>query len=539
MKRQFNWKNIINILICLLAGGVLPFAFAPLHYFWIAPLSIAILLIVWLDTISVMRAAIYGLCFGIGMFGVGTSWVYISIHRFGNTSIPLAIIFTSLFVITLALFPALQGYCFIRFYRRNNILTKALIIFPSSWVLCEWLRSWIFTGFPWLLLGYSQVNSPLRGYAAVFGVYGVTLLTALSAGLLVVIIKNVKKSWHSLATSQKLEARCPGNRPQGRLFGISKQVFGNLPRFFKKQHSLTFCAFFLLMLWFVGSMLATIKWTQPQGNAIEVSIIQGNISQELKWLPEQLMPTLQRYRNLTLQHLHSDIIVWPEAAIPLSLNVAQPYINQLAKLAKKQHAALIFGIPVQHINGAKYYNAAIAVGEGNGIYYKRRLVPFGEYVPFERYLRGMFNFFNLPMSEFIAGSAKQKPLTAANSKIAPYICYEVAYTNLVRQNLPQVQLLMTISNDAWFGDSLAAAQHLQIAQMRCLETGRYMLFSTNNGITAIINPQGKIVKQLPKFQTAVLTGKVYAMRLLTPYIHIGSWPIVWLCLGLMVVFAII
>jgi apolipoprotein N-acyltransferase len=499
MKQQFNWKNIIIILICLLAGGVLPFAFAPLQYFWIAPLSIAILLIVWLDTISAIRAAIYGLCFGLGMFGVGTSWVYISIHRFGNTSIPLAIIFTSLFVITLALFPALQGYCLIRFYRRDNILTKALIIFPSSWVLCEWLRSWIFTGFPWLLLGYSQVNSPLRGYAAVFGVYGVTLLTTLSAGLLVVIIKNFKKSWHSLI----------------------------------------FCAISLLIIWFVGSLLVTIKWTQPQGNAIEVSIIQGNISQELKWLPEQLMPTLQRYRNLTLQHLHSDIIVWPEAAIPLSLKAAQPYINQLAKLAKKQHATLIFGIPVQHINGAKYYNAAIAVGEGNGMYYKRRLVPFGEYVPFERYLRGMFNFFNLPMSEFIAGSAKQKPLTAANSKIAPYICYEVAYTNLVRQNLPQVQLLMTISNDAWFGDSLAAAQHLQIAQMRCLETGRYMLFSTNNGITAIINPQGKIIKQLPKFQTAVLSGKVYAMRLLTPYIHIGSWPIVWLCLGLMVVFAFI
>jgi len=224
---------------------------------------------------------------------------------------------------------------------------------------------------------------------------------------------------------------------------------------------------------------------------------------------------MQHYQNLTKPYWQSDLILWPEAAIPLPLPYAQNFVNQLSITAKKHHASLILGIPVR-IN-SQYYNAAIAIGTGSGKYYKQRLVPFGEYVPFEKVLRGLFTFFDLPMSEFVAGAKNQNLLRANGVLVAPYICYEVAYDNLVRQDLPRAQLLITISDDAWFGKSIAAAQHLQIGQMRCLETGRYMLFSTNNGITAIINPFGKIIARLPRFKTDVLSGKVYAMQKATPF----------------------
>ncbi|MGD9153078.1 MAG: apolipoprotein N-acyltransferase [Gammaproteobacteria bacterium] len=467
-------KHITN-LVSLIAGGILPLAFAPWHYFWLAPLTTAILLYIWLKS-TPWHAALNGWLFGIGLFGVGASWVYISMHRFGGASILLSTILTALFIITLALFFAAQGYCMMRFAPK-----KFVISFPIFWVLFEWLRSHLFTGFPWLLLGYSQTNSPLRGYAPIIGVYGISFLVALSAALIIMSFRGL------IAESRNF------------------------------KHSFL-CFIILILIWIIGGLLTPINWAKPIGKPITVSIVQGNIPQQLKWLPNQIAPTIQHYKNLTQPYWDSDIILWPEAAIPLPLPYAQTFVNQLSITAKKHHASLILGIPIQ-IN-SQYYNAAIALGAGSGKYYKQRLVPFGEYVPFENILRGLFTFFDLPMSEFIKGPKKQDLLRAGNVLIAPYICYEAAYAHLVHRNLPKAQLLITISNDAWFGKSIAAAQHLQIGQMRCLETGRYMLFSTNNGITAIINPQGKIVKRLPRFQTSVLTGKVYAMQ--------GTTPCMWL-----------
>lgn len=454
-------------LISLIAGSLLPLAFAPWHYFWLAPIATAILLYIWLKS-TPWRAALNGWLFGIGMFGVGTSWVYISIHRFGGASILLSSMLTALFIITLALFIAICGYCMTRFAPKKFILS-----FPVFWILFEWLRSHLFTGFPWLLLGYSQTNSLLRGYAPIIGVYGISLLVALSAALIAAIFKRRKK-----------------------IFPI----------------------IILILIWAVGELLVPINWTKPTGKPITVSIVQGNIPQQLKWSPDQIAPTIQHYKSLTQPYWNNDIIIWPEAAIPLPLPYAQTFVNQISAAAKKHHASLILGIPIQ-IN-SQYYNAAISLGAGSGKYYKQRLVPFGEYVPFESILRGLFTFFDLPMSEFVKGPTKQDLLHAGNVLIAPYICYEVAYAHLVHRDLPKAQLLITISNDAWFGKSIAAAQHLQIGQMRCLETGRYMLFGTNNGITAIINPQGKIVKRLPRFKSLVLTGKVYAMQ--------GETPCMWL-----------
>jgi apolipoprotein N-acyltransferase len=329
----------------------------------------------------------------------------------------------------------------------------------------------------------------LRGYAAIIGVYGVTFFVALSAALIVATIIQMKKRNYFVWVGYLVV---------------------------------------LILIWVIGGELSTIQWTQPTSKAIKVSIIQGNIPQQIKWSPDQIIPTIQRYINLTKPYWQSKIILWPEAAIPLPLPNAQNIINQLAARAKKHHTSLILGIPIR-VN-SQYYNAAIAIGAGSGKYYKQRLVPFGEYVPFENILRGLFAFFDLPMSDFVAGPKNQAPLLANNVPVAPYICYEVAYDSLVRQDLPQAQILITISDDAWFGQSIAAEQHLQIGQMRCLETGRYMLFSTNNGVTAIINPQGKIVQRIARFKPGVLTNKIYPMKNATPYVIAGSWPIILGCL---------
>ena len=493
MKKHSVIKQLSTNSLSLIAGGILPFAFAPFYWFWLAPLPIAGLLALWLKA-NPKQAALRGWLFGLGMFGVGTSWVYISIHQFGGTSIPLALLFTALLIVVLALFPATQGYLLTRFFP-NNKLSKLLLAFPASWVLFEWIRAWFLTGFPWLYLGYSQTNSPLRGYATIFGAYGASFAVALTAALIIAII-------------------------------------------IRKGKTRLYCFIGLILLWLLGGTLSTIHWTKPINKPISISIIQGNIPQQLKWSPEQVAPTMESYKKLTEKNWNSDLIIWPEAAIPLLAQYAQDYLNELDTKAKQHKASIILGVPAQP-NNQKVYNAAIVLGDGQGTYYKQHLVPFGEYLPFEHWLRGLINFFNLPMSNFSSGPKNQLLLIAKKIKIAPYICYEVAYAELVRRDLPQAQLLITMSNDAWFGNSFAAEQHVQIGQMRSIETGRYMLFATNNGITAIISPDGKLIKTLPRFKTAVLTDNVYAMTGATPWIALGSWVVILGCLMLLIILMII
>jgi apolipoprotein N-acyltransferase len=473
-------NSLFANLVCLLAGALLILAFAPFGWFFIAPLALAVLFFFWLD-VSPKQAFMRGFMFGFGMFGFGVSWVYISIHRFGNANVALAALITILFVIVLALFPAIQGYLTTKFLPKKHFM-KLLMIFPVGWVLFEWIRDWLFTGFPWLFLGYSQTNSPLRGYAPILGCYGVSFLVVFSTGLLVIIVKFVIPAKAGIA--QKLIPVCAGIT--------------------------------LIIIWLAGGMLAQIQWTKPIGKPIKVSLIQGNIPQQLKWNPDEIWPTIKRYQQLTTQSLTSDLIIWPEAAIPMALTYPDDYLTSLAQMAKQHNTSIILGVPLQ--DNGKYYNAAIALGNGQGIYYKRHLVPFGEYLPLEAITDKILNLFNIPISDLHPGPQKQNLLKVNNIYIAPFVCYEMAYSALVRSDLPKAQILITISNDAWFGKSIASAQHLQIGQMRALESGRYMLFSTNNGITAIINPNGKIIKSLPRDKTAVLTGMVQPMSGRTPYL---------------------
>ncbi len=488
--KSLNYRDLIS----LLAGGLLAFAFAPFNIYPLAVICPAILLIVWRDC-SLKQAFWRGFIFGIGFFGIAASWIFVSIHEFGNTSAPLAVFITSLFVFFLSLYPAVQGYVLTRFFPCDNF-SKFCLAFPSSWVLLEWIRGWFLSGFPWLFLGASQVASPLSGLAPVIGEYGISFVVVFCSGLL---------------------------------------VYGFYALFTPKKWRAALCFLAIILIWVGAALLTSINWTKPQGQPIKVSLVQGNIPQQLKWDPAYLQATLQSYYQLTETHWDSQIIVWPEAAIPMLLNDAKNFLDPLDQEAKQHHTAFITGIPIQ--DGFDYYNGIISLGIGHGIYYKRHLVPFGEYVPLDSLLRGLIGIFNIPMSNFSAGPFQQNNLRTDDTIIAPFVCYEIAYPKLVLSLLPQANLLLTVSNDAWFGDSFAPAQHLQIGQMRALETGRYHLFSSNTGLTAIITPQGKIQASAPPFQKAVLTGTVQKLVGATPYVWMGYIPILVL-MGLLFLIAV-
>lgn len=470
--------------VALIAGALLTLAFAPFNITPLAMISPALLLGLWLY-VTPRRAFFRGWLFGLGLFSTGVYWVYISIHTYGEATVWLSLFITVGLINILALFPAYTGWLLNRFFPNNND-TKILCAFPLIWCFLEWVRSWLFTGFPWLTLGYSQVHTPLKGYAPIFSVLGVTLILLFCAGLILNGILYLKPKKNLAITYQHL--------------------------------------FTLIIIWVIGGGLTFIQWTKPAGEPIQVSLIQGNIPQELKWSPEQLMPTLKLYQDLTADHWDSKIIIWPEGAIPIPLQSASEFIDAMNRTAKEKDTTIITGIPIKAIGEEGYYNAVIATGSGDGLYFKRRLVPFGEYVPFERILHNLLSSLNIPMSDFITSKQHFKPFNIAGIKLSVFICYEIAFPEQVRDRDPSIGMTLVVSNDAWFGHSIAQAQHLQIAEMRALELGRPILFVSNNGITAVIQPDGRLQTSIPPFTTNVLTAKVQPFQGLTPWQQVGLDP---------------
>jgi apolipoprotein N-acyltransferase len=373
----------------------------------------------------------------------------------------------------LALFPAITGFILTKYFPNNN-RSKILCAFPVIWCFFEWLRGVLFTGFPWLSLGYSQIDTPLAGYAPIIGIYGISLIMAISSGLLLDSAlnlrarKNIKSAYQSLFT--------------------------------------------LVFIWVTGGLLSFVHWTKPLGAPIKVSLVQGNIPQEIKWNPDQVQPTLDIYSKLTREHWDSAIIIWPEGAIPITIQEAKEFLINLAVEAAHHNSTVITGIPMMAHPWGQYYNGIVALGNGKGLYYKHRLVPFGEYIPFEKYLHHLLDILHIPMSDFISSQENFDPLLASGYWIAPYICYEIAYPQQVVATYRDSGILLTVSNDAWFGESIAQPQHLQIAQMRALELGRPLLFVSNNGITAIIDSRGRIQSRILAFKTEVLTDYVQAYK---------------------------
>ena len=297
----------------------------------------------------------------------------------------------------------------------------------------------------------------------------------------------------------------------------------------------------LVLVCILAYMSGTVKWGQPLGQPVQVTLLQGNISQEDKWQPQQRVRTMELYKQLTEKHLDSDLIIWPETAIPAFFhNVQDDYLAKLEDEAIASKTDLLIGVPVMQTRDGRrfYYNSMVSVGEEQTFYNKQHLVPFGEYVPFGDLIRRFGGFFNLPMSDFSNGRAEQKPVRVAGNIVGISICYEDAFGEEVIRNLPQASMLVNVSNDAWFGDSLAPHQHLQISRMRALETARPMLRATNTGMTAFVDPKGKIIRQAPQFAVAAITAEIQPMQGETPYVMFGNYAIVLYALVILMIAAI-
>ncbi|CAB1274217.1 Apolipoprotein N-acyltransferase [Candidatus Nitrosacidococcus tergens] len=481
---MFMKRNRKSILV-LVAGGILPLAFAPYHIYIIAIISPIFLFAICRNAL-VKQTLWYGWLFGLGYFGVGVSWIYIAIHDFGHTSVVLALSITGLFIAFLSLFPALLAGL-ITFLFPNENKTKYLLVWPTLWVIIEWIRGWIFTGFPWLSLGYSQFESPLSNLAPILGVYGVSLAVVLSASLIILAC-----------------------------------YWGNSTRFIAIGG--------LGSLWIFSFFLSFIPWTTPIGNQIQVTLIQGNTPQDIKWEPNQVRLALEKYHDLTEKHWDSDLIIWPEGALPVLYHqIAQGYLSDLEDEAKTHHTDLLIGLPFYNQEGGKYYNGLLNLGAKRSFYYKYHLVPFGEYIPLSSYLQGVIDFFNLPISSFSHGEKQQPLLQVAGYLVAASICYEDAFGEEITKKLPEAKFLVNVTNNAWYGDSLAPHQHLQIAQMRSLEVGRDLARATTNGISAIINAKGRLIATTDQFITTTLTGIIQPREGKTPYVFWGNSFIIGLC----------
>jgi apolipoprotein N-acyltransferase len=479
-------------MAAFVAGLALPLAFSPFDLFPLAILCPALLFFVW-QAASPGRAAFRGFLFGLGMFGVGVSWVYVSLHHYGNMPAPLAGLAVFLFVAGLSIYPALVGWLQARFFPNPGAWHLILAI-PALWVLSEWIRGWFLTGFPWLNLGYSQMATPLAGYAVWLGVYGVSFLCAVSAGLLAAGLQAPEKSFKRF-----------------------------LPTF--------------ILIWLTGWIAGQVEWTRPVDHPLRVALIQGNISLDNKWQPGSRRVIMDRYWSLSEQAPPSDLIVWPESAIPAYLDeIDSGYLDKLRRLSQKTKVDFLIGVMERDSDTRDYYNAVISLGPQPGIYRKQHLVPFGEYPPLDPLFRWLMRNLQIPMSEFSAGAPAQPLLTAAGQPIGLSVCYEDAFGEEVIRALPQASLLVNVSEDAWFGDSLASRQRLQMARMRALETGRPMLRAANTGPSAVIGHRGEVLAISTQFQVQVLTAMVQPRQGATPYVIYGNWPVVVL-LALMAVYA--
>jgi len=479
-------RPLFRALLAFGGGASTLLAFAPFSIYPLAVLGPLLLFLLWLDA-SPRRAFRDGWFFGLGLLGFGVSWLHISIDEFGNVGTPLAVFITALFIALLSLFYGLVGWL-------GRVLTanglgrwERLLLFTSLWVLAEWLRGWLFSGFPWLSLGYSQIDSPLAGWATVFGVYGVSWAVVLTAAGLVLSI-----------------------------VGTSRQRLAVLSG--------------LLLLWGAGLSLKSIDWSIPSGDPLRVAMIQGNVPQQEKWKRRNLVPTLDLYARLSRRNWDRDLIIWPETAVPaFSYQVEKPFLDPLHKEAVRDGVTILLGIPEQK-EGGRYFNSMVTLGDDRNTYHKRHLVPFGEFMPLKFMLQPLIDWLQIPMSDFTAGEAEKPLMTVAGHPAAISICYEDVFGEEVIEALPEAAFLVNASNDAWFGDSLAPPQHLEIARMRSMETGRYLLRSTNTGISALIGPKGEVIADSPAFEQHVLRGEVRPMKGLTPYGRTGNLGVVLLSL---------
>ncbi|SDW69189.1 Apolipoprotein N-acyltransferase [Nitrosomonas eutropha] len=470
-------NSFYRLSAALLLGGVTVTGFAPFYFYPVPVVTLALLALLWRTSRAPIQAASTGFAFGMGLFGAGVTWLYVSLHDFGHMAPALAVLALIVLCAYLSLFPALVGWIVaLRCFRASWAWPGVV---AALWALMEWLRGTLFTGFPWLTVGYSQApDSPLAGFAPIMGVYGISLLLMLSAAWLACWLEN----------------------RQNRRFWL-----------------------WLGSVWIIGFGLQQIHWTQPEGEPVTVSLLQGNIPQNRKWEPEHLAATMRTYVRL-VQESPSRLIVTPEISFPLYYEQApRDYLELLTEHARSRQGDVLIGLVERSPADDSYYNTMFSFGASpEQSYRKYHLVPFGEYIPLKPIFGWVIDVLHIPLSDFSRGGLDQQPLNLAGQRVAVNICYEDVFGEEIIMQLPQASLLVNVSNDAWFGHSIGPRQHLQISQMRALETGRYMLRATNTGVTAIINERGRVLEQLEMFTTAGLHSTAQGFGGATPYVRLGN-----------------
>ena len=484
----------LKLALACLSGSLLTLAYAPFSFWFVTFLSLTSFIFLLSNSMPKQGFKL-GFAFGLGWFGAGVSWVHVSIADFGGIPLIGSITLMLLLSAYLALFPALSCYLISKYFT-HKLWPMAL---PFIWLLIEWLRSWFLTGFPWLSLGYSQLQGPLAGWFPVIGEFGVSGLIVLICSALAIWL--AEKKW--------------------------------LPS-----------SIIVTVLFVSGLALNQYHWAKPTGESARIAMVQGNIEQALRWTPEQDQPTMDKYKNMTADHWYNDVIIWPEAAIPKLEPIAEEYLSEMDNLAAQTNTGLITGIVNYNFETKEAYNNLIGLGqrhqddkdEGNKArghyryfhanrFAKHHLLPIGEFIPLEDWIRGLAPIFDLPMSSFSRGDYQQANLEAKGYHFAPAICFEIAFPRQISANLYyNTDFIITVSNDAWFGGSHGPAQHLEIAQARAKEFGLPVLRATNNGITAFIDHQGQIQSRLPQFEAAVLSDAIQQVKGYTPYRSFGDWP---------------
>jgi len=480
-------------LLLFLFGALTTLTFAPFGLYFLMPALMLPVMFVWIFT-PPRASAKLTFWYGTGLFLSGTYWLYISIHVFGQAPLWVAMLIMFGLVLIMSAYCAAAGWIVSRL--AEGSAKRLMFVGPAAWVTIEWLRGWLMSGFPWLAAGYSQIDSTLAGWVPLLGIYGTSLVTVLSsAALLAALIEKGRTRWLYVGV--------------------------------------------VILPWVVGAALQPIQWTEATDGSLRTTIVQGGISQDQKWLDDQFEPTLELYRNALLEHYDSDLVIWPEVAIPSTIDQVEPFVRVLQANIREQPKTLIFGIMERDFELREIYNSVVMLDDqGRQIYRKRHLVPFGEYFPVPDFVRQWMRLMSLPTSDMSAGSDDQTLFeTLSGDKMAVAICYEDAFGAEQLYALPEASVLLNVSNDAWFGDSIAPHQHLEIARMRALEAGRFVVRATNNGVSAFIGPKGELLATAPQFEYATMTMDIVPHTGATPYVRTGNWPLITLLLGVLAWFS--
>jgi apolipoprotein N-acyltransferase len=469
-------------------GCVYTSVYEPTGFWPLAPVLLLPILYIAL-TRSARFAASHTFYFGLGWFLSGIYWIYLSVTGPGNAAWWIGVFLVIALALIMAGYLAIMAWLMQRLAKGN--VWRLMAVAPAAWVFIEWLRGWLFSGFPWMSLGYGQTDTSLAGWAPLFGVYGVSLMLMISAtAWLIAILERGRDRWIALAI--------------------------------------------VALPWVIGAGLTTVQWTEASGAAFKATIVQAGIPQERKWLTEERQPTKDFYRDRTRDIADSQLIVWPEVAIPSLTDMEENYIQSLEAISSESGQTILFGILERQVSAAdevKIYNSVIGLNGGaRQVYRKRHLVPFGEYFPVPAFVREWMRMMSLPFSDISPGEDEQALLTMADgTKLSVVICYEDSYSAEMLFAFPDAALLINVSNDAWFGDSIAPHQHLQIARMRSLELGRETIRATNTGISGFINAQGQLLATGAQFEPVQMSMNVQPRTGATPYTRVGNWPVVGLC----------